>query len=98
MAALQATVHDQQTQPFSEFPTCIWQQPDLLKSERRMQSDGGGINSTDTSNHRVTVFCLAFCYQTRQEHLADSVTDAIRADINRVFDGIAITFARSELR
>jgi hypothetical protein len=45
----QGTLHDQQAQPFSEFAPCFRQQADLLKPERRMQSDGGDIHSTDAS-------------------------------------------------
>lgn len=79
---LQGTLHDQQAQPFSKLPTCIGQQPDLPESERRMQGDRGNIHSTDAGNHRVAAFCPTFCDQSRQQHLADTVTDAVRTDIN----------------
>jgi len=79
---LQGTLQDQQLHPFSKFPACFRQQADLLKSERRVQSDRGDIHSTDAGNHRVTAFRLALRDQLSQEHLADAVADTIGAHVD----------------
>src|ERR1700745_1929206 len=94
----QRPLSDQKPQPFPELVSCFRQQAHFLESQRSMQTHRLRIFSTDTRNHRVAAFRLALGDQLSQKRLADTVADAIRPHINRVFDRIAIAFARAKLR
>jgi hypothetical protein len=78
----QGALHDQQSQPVSEFAPCFREHSDLLEPERCMQRNGGNILSTDARNHGVTSFQLTIEDQLSQKHGADPVAGTIGAHVN----------------
>ena len=84
--------------PLAEFVGCIRQQACALKAERRVQCDGDRVDSENAGHHGVAGSFSALSDQLREQELADSMTDAVRAHVNGIFDGALIGFTRAELR
>ena len=94
---MQSALHDEQLQPFAELVAGFRKKACGLEAQRGMKCFRGCVDAADAGDHGVAAFCAALEYEFSKEESADAVTDAIGADVDRVFYGEAVAFAGPEL-